>query len=111
VYFIKAFLAVLRDSIVFTFHYCRNTFNQTAQPTEILLFKYIKSRMKLAGHIARMGEKKNTCRALSGNYEENKPLERPTCKWEDNIKMGERGLVSSGSSCGQVEGYCEPLGE
>jgi hypothetical protein len=38
----------------------------------------IKSRsMKWAGHVARMGEKRNACRLLVGKPERKRPLERP----------------------------------
>jgi hypothetical protein len=35
-----------------------------------------------------MGEKRNAYRILVGKPEEKGPLERPTCRWVDNIKMG-----------------------
>jgi hypothetical protein len=34
-----------------------------------------------------MGEKKNAYRILVGNPEGKRPLGRPRCRWEDNIKM------------------------
>jgi hypothetical protein len=48
----------------------------------------IKSRrMKWAGHVTRMGEKRNTCKVLVGKPEGKRPLERPRRMWVDNIKM------------------------
>jgi hypothetical protein len=48
----------------------------------------IKSRrMRWAGHVARMGEKRNLYRLLVGKPEGNRPLGRPRCRWIDNIKM------------------------
>ena len=48
----------------------------------------IKSRrMRLAGHVAHMGERRGACRDLVGRPEGRRPLERPRCKWEDDIKM------------------------
>ena len=41
----------------------------------------------LAGHVARMGERRVVYRALVGKPEERRPLERPERRWEDNIKM------------------------
>jgi hypothetical protein len=42
----------------------------------------IKSRgMKLAGHVARMREKRNAYRTLAGKPEEKGPLERQRHKW------------------------------
>jgi hypothetical protein len=52
------------------------------------IIKIIKSRkMRWAGHVARMGEKRNVYRLLVGKPERNRPLRRPRRKWIDNIKM------------------------
>jgi hypothetical protein len=34
-----------------------------------------------------MGERSGVCRVLVEKPEGNKPLGRPRCRWEDNIKM------------------------
>jgi hypothetical protein len=48
----------------------------------------IKSRrMKWAGHVARMGEKKNIYRMLEGKPEGKRPLGRPRRRLVNNIKM------------------------
>jgi hypothetical protein len=48
----------------------------------------IKSRrMRWAGHVARMGEKRNVYRLLVGKPEGKRPLGRPRCRWIDNITM------------------------
>jgi hypothetical protein len=48
----------------------------------------IKSRrMRWAGHVARMGEKRNACRILVGNPEGKRPPGRPGRRWVDNIEM------------------------
>jgi len=47
----------------------------------------IKSRgMRLAGHVARMGERRGVYRVLVGKPEGKRPLGRPRRRWEDNIK-------------------------
>jgi hypothetical protein len=52
------------------------------------IIRMIKSRrMKWAGHVARMGEKRNACMILVGKPEGNRPLGRPRRRWVDNIKM------------------------
>jgi hypothetical protein len=52
------------------------------------IIKIIKSRrMRWAGHVARMGEKRNVYRLLVGKPEGRRPLGRPRCRWIDNIKM------------------------
>jgi hypothetical protein len=59
------------------------------------IIRIIKSRrMRWAGHVARIGEKRNAYRLLVGNPEEKRPLGRPRRRWVDNIKMdpGEVGL-------------------
>jgi hypothetical protein len=50
--------------------------------------RVIKSRrMRWAGRVARMGEKRGVYRILVGRPEERRPLERPRRRWEDNIKI------------------------
>jgi hypothetical protein len=48
----------------------------------------IKSRMRWAGHVARMGERTSAHRGLLGTYKGKKPLGRPSCRRENNVKMG-----------------------
>jgi hypothetical protein len=46
------------------------------------IFRQIKSRRKRwAGHVARMGEGRNTYRVLVGKPEGKRPLERPRRTW------------------------------
>jgi hypothetical protein len=52
------------------------------------IIRIIKSRrMRWAGHVARMGEKRNVYRLLVGKSEGKSPLGRPRRRWVDNIKM------------------------
>jgi hypothetical protein len=51
------------------------------------IIRVIKSRIRWAGHVARMGEKRGACRILVGRPEGRRPLGRPRRRWEDNIKM------------------------
>jgi hypothetical protein len=44
-------------------------------------------RMRLAGHIALVGEKKKPYRLLVGNPEGKRPLGRPRRRWVNNIRM------------------------
>jgi hypothetical protein len=44
-------------------------------------------RMRWAGHVARMGVKRNLYRLLVGKPEGRKPLGRPRRRWLDNIRM------------------------
>jgi len=45
-------------------------------------------RMRWAGHVACIGEDRGVHRVLVGKPEGKRPLGRPGCRWEDNIKMG-----------------------
>jgi hypothetical protein len=46
-------------------------------------------RMRLVGHVARMGEIRNVCNILVGKPEGRKPLERPRRKLAQDRKSGE----------------------
>jgi hypothetical protein len=67
------------------------------------IIRVIKSRrMRWAGNVARMGEKRNAYRILVGKPEGTRRLGRPRRRWVDNIKMylreiGWDGLDRSGS--------------
>jgi hypothetical protein len=52
------------------------------------IIRVIKSRrMRWAGHVARMGERRGAYRIMVGRLAGRRPLGRPRCRWEDNIKM------------------------
>jgi hypothetical protein len=52
------------------------------------IIRIIKSRrMRWAGHVARMGEKRNAYRLLVGKPGGKRPLGRPRRRWVVNIKM------------------------
>jgi hypothetical protein len=62
------------------------------------IIRIIKSRrMRWAGHVARMGEKRNAYRLLVGKPEGKRPQGRPRLRWVDNIRMdlGEVGWVGT----------------
>jgi hypothetical protein len=53
----------------------------------------IKSRrMRWAGHVARMGEKRNVYRISTGKPEEKRPLGRSRCRWVDIISINLREI-------------------
>jgi hypothetical protein len=52
--------------------------------------------MRLAGNVARMGEKRNTYRVLVGKPDVKILLGRPIRKWEDYIKMDLREMRMDG---------------
>ena len=54
-------------------------------------------RIRWAGHVARMEEGRGMHKVLVGKPEGKRPLGRPRCRWEDNIKMD---LEEVGRGCG-----------
>jgi hypothetical protein len=52
------------------------------------IFRVIKSRrMRWAGHVARMGEKRGAYRIFMGRPEGRRPLGKPRRRWEENIEI------------------------
>jgi hypothetical protein len=57
-------------------------------PENIFVIRIIRSRrMRWAGNVARMGEKRNAYRLLVGMPEGKRPLGIPRRRWVDNIRM------------------------
>jgi hypothetical protein len=48
----------------------------------------IKSRKRLAGHVACMGERRSLYRVLVGKPERKRPLGRPRCRWAGSSGSG-----------------------
>ena len=44
-------------------------------------------RLRWAGHVARTEQSINAYRVLVGKPEGKRPVGRPRCRWEDNIKV------------------------
>jgi hypothetical protein len=59
--------------------------NLYSSPSIIIIIK--SRRMRWAGHVAQMGEKRNVYRLLLGKPEGKRPLGSPRRRWIDNIKM------------------------
>jgi hypothetical protein len=79
--------------------------NLNSSPSIIRMIK--SKRMRWAGHVARMGERRNTYRTLVGKPEVKRPLGRPRRRWVDNIKMDLReigwyGVVWTGLVCFRI---------
>jgi hypothetical protein len=53
-------------------------------------------RLRWAGHVAHMGEKRGACRALMGQPEGRKPLGKHRCRWGDSIKLDLRDVGGGG---------------
>jgi hypothetical protein len=69
-----------------------------SSPNIIRVIKW--RRMRWAGHVARMGEKRGAYRILVGRPEGRRPLGRPRRRWEDNIKIDLQEVETwTGLSC------------
>jgi hypothetical protein len=80
-----------RDEIMGGWRKLHNEFHNLYSSPNII--RVIKSRiLRWAGNAARMREKLNEYRVLVGKPEGKRPLERPRCRWEDNIKMDLREI-------------------
>jgi hypothetical protein len=64
--------------------------NVYCSPSIIRMIKL--KRMRWAGHVARMGEKRKAHRILMGNPKGKRLLGRPRRKWEDNIRTDLREI-------------------
>ena len=69
---------------------------------------------EMGGHTARMEQSKNAYRVLEGKPEGKRPLERPSRRWEDNIKMDLRKVgcdadITFLEESGQYRVYVRPL--
>jgi hypothetical protein len=57
------------------------------------IIRMVKSRrMTWAGHVARVGAKRNAYRILVGKPKGKRPLRRPRRRWVDNIKIDHREI-------------------
>jgi hypothetical protein len=57
------------------------------------IIRMMKSRrMRWAGHVTHMGEKNNAYRILVGKSEGKRPLGRPRCRSENNVKVDLREI-------------------
>jgi len=86
--------------------------NLCASPSIIRVNK--SSRLIWAGCITRMGEIRNIYKIMAGKSEGKRPLGRPRCRWNDNIKLdlrrdkvGSCGLGSFGLEQGPMTSSCE----
>jgi hypothetical protein len=61
-------------------------------PSPDIIRQIKSSRMRWAGHVARMGEGRNVCRVLVGKPKGKRPLGRPRRRWENGIKMDLREI-------------------
>jgi hypothetical protein len=85
--------SLLRGPQCETEHVCFLTVWEESVPSIVRMIK--SRRMRWAGHVARMGEKRNAYRILAGKSEGKRPLGRSRRRCVDNIKLDirEDGMV------------------
>jgi hypothetical protein len=88
--FLRGIFGPKRDEVTGEWRTLHNEelYNLYSYPCTI---RHIKSRrMRLAGHMACMGEKRKVYKVFMGNPEGKRPLGRPWLRWEDGIRMDHR---------------------
>jgi len=64
------------------------------------IFRVIKyRRMRWAGHVTRMGERRGVYRIMVGKRERKRPPGISRCRWENNIKMDIQEVGCGGVDC------------
>ena len=61
--------------------------------------RVIKCRMRWAGHVECVRDSRGIYRVLVGKPEGKRPLGRPKCRWEDDIKMDLKEVGCGGMDC------------
>jgi hypothetical protein len=76
-----------------------------SSPTVVWMMK--SRRMRWVGHVAHMGDGRGVCGVLMRKPEGKRPMGRPSCRWECNIKMDLKWDVGvwTGSSWLRIETY------
>jgi hypothetical protein len=77
-------IVFISSSNISLFKKHRRLRNLYSSPSIIRIMK--SRRMRLAGHVVQMEEKRNACRLLVGKPEGKRPLGRPRRSWVGNIK-------------------------
>jgi hypothetical protein len=70
--------------------------NLYSSPNVVMVIK--SKRMRWAGHVALMGERRGVYRVLVGRPEDKRPLRRPRRRFEDNIKRDLREIGIDGAN-------------
>jgi hypothetical protein len=82
---LRRMFGLKRDEVTGERRKLHNELNDMCSPNIIRVIKW--RRMRWAGHVVRMGEKRSLYRVLVGRTGGKRPLGRRRRRWEDNIKM------------------------
>jgi hypothetical protein len=77
--------------------HCRKLHDFHFSPNILRVIKF--RRMRWAGHVARMGDRRGAYSVSVGQPEGKRPLRRPKRGWEDNIKMDLKEILCQGVHC------------
>jgi hypothetical protein len=81
------FKGVIRFAFIIIIQFHAVVFEQHMDTTVTKILPQYETRMSWTGHVARMGESGGAYKVLVRKPGGRRPLGRPRCKWEDNIKM------------------------
>jgi hypothetical protein len=81
-----------RDEVTGGWRKLHNEDLHNLYPLASIIIMIKSKRMRWAGNVARMGEKRNAYSILVGKPEGKRPLEIPRRRWVDNIEMDLREI-------------------
>ena len=84
---LRRILGHRRDKVTGKWRKLHNKEQNDLYSSPNIFWVIISRRVRWAGHVARMGERRGECRVLVGKPEGKRPLGRLRLRWEDNIKM------------------------
>ncbi|KAJ4449410.1 hypothetical protein ANN_00809 [Periplaneta americana] len=93
---LKKIFGAKRDEVTGEWRKLHNAELHALYPSPDIIRNIKSRRLRWAGHVARMGEFRNSYRVLVGRPEEKIPLGRPRRRREDNIKMDLREVGYDG---------------
>jgi hypothetical protein len=104
----------LRDELTVEFRTLHGEELQNLYSPPDIIWQTESRRMRWAGHVARMGQKRKVYKVLVGKPKGKRPHGRPRCRWKDGIRMSFReagweecGVDSPGSGQGLEAGCRE----
>jgi hypothetical protein len=95
---LKRILGLKRDGVTRGWRKVHNEELHNLYSSPSIIRKIKSRRIRWAGHVARMGAKRNSYRILVGKPEEKRPLGKPRHRWVNNIVTCIQGNVTN--NCG-----------